>query len=115
MSEMSDILLCHSCKVEPSTVAHFDFQYPAAVTGKTLKDLAFVGYMKMFLKSTDPILETHIDIYPVRAYSHQAKAKKIIEQLKRLKNKGQTSKKFFSFTFTRCERALTSLFFYSNL
>lgn len=60
------MLLCHSCKMEPSIVAHFDFEYPVAVTGKTPKDLAFVGYMKMFLKSTDPILETHIDIYPVR-------------------------------------------------
>ena len=63
------MLFCHSCKIEPSTVAHFDFQYPAcSVTGKALKDLAFVGYMKMFLKSAEPILETHIDIYPVRSY-----------------------------------------------
>ena len=63
---MDDMLYCHSCKLEPSSIAHFDFQYPLAPQGKPPGELSFSTFMTMFVPSVFlPVLEVHVDIFPV--------------------------------------------------
>ena len=70
LSEMSDMLLGHCCKLEPSSVAHFDFEYPLASHARAGGDISFNGYLIMFLPSATPFLEVHIDMFPVNTLNY---------------------------------------------
>ena len=59
------MLYCHTCKLDPSTVAHFDLTLPESSTERPLEDLVFSGYIEMSFCSGDPILETVFDVFPV--------------------------------------------------
>ena len=63
------MLYCHTCKLEPSTVAHFDLTLPELSTERPIADLVFSGDIEMSFSSGDPILETAFDVFPVLVFT----------------------------------------------
>ena len=62
---MSDMLYCHSCKIDPSEVAHFDLTLPESSTERPNADLVFSGDIEMSFTHGDSILEAAVDVFPV--------------------------------------------------
>ena len=62
---MADMLYCHTCKLEPSTVAHFSLTLPDSSAGRVIGDLIFSGHIEMSFSSGERIFDTDLDIFPV--------------------------------------------------
>ena len=70
VSEMDDILLCHTCKQhsEPATVAHFDFVWSSDASADfsmTGEDLIFDALLHMYLTQGRMLLSAGIMMTPI--------------------------------------------------
>ena len=68
VSDIPNMVMCHSCRSQPYNIAHFDFILPESQwsPGDANKDLYFSAVMDMYQKRTGFVLfETVIQRFPV--------------------------------------------------
>ena len=63
VSDIPNIVMCHSCRLQPSIIAHFDFILPEQ--DGTASDNSFLVVMEMTLAGGRAIFGTHVEKYPV--------------------------------------------------
>ena len=74
ISDLHDILYCHTCKINPSIIADFDFTLPEIIYSGSAnfpfleENPSFSGLLQMYLPPDSFILEKHVDLNPVRTY-----------------------------------------------